>query len=124
MAAARGDDIEKIAMIAAGGIGPFASGPKTVGGARKANVKAATRRIMDVTDQPIMSLAASMGEISAANRLGIVGKASRDLRCRTRHGGLLHKTGCTRSRPEERVRKARGGLAAPAGHLRYSRGAS
>ena len=58
-------------MLAGGGIGPFAghafAGRRPV----KADIKAASRRVGDVADDPVAALAVTIGEIVTAHCLGM-----------------------------------------------------
>ena len=68
--AAEADEVEQIAMLAGGGIGPFAGGALRCRTAQ-ADEQAAARRVGDIADQPVAALAMAVGEIVAAHRLGI-----------------------------------------------------
>ena len=65
------DEVEEITMFAGGGVGPFAGGALAAVGSAQADEQAATRRVGDVADQPVAAFAMPVGEIVAANRLGI-----------------------------------------------------
>jgi hypothetical protein len=78
MAAARRDDVEEIAMIAARGIGPF-SRRSAIAACGKPDVEAPSRRVTGVANHPIMALAATAGKITTAHRLGIICETARDI---------------------------------------------
>jgi hypothetical protein len=73
------DEIEEISMLAGRGIGPFAGGAGTGVRAVEANIEAAAWRVRDIAGDPVAALAASVGEISAAHRLGITREAARQI---------------------------------------------
>ena len=58
-------------MLARGGVGPFAGGALAALRPAQADEQAAARRVRDIADQPVAALAAAVGEIMAAHRLGI-----------------------------------------------------
>jgi len=66
-----GDEVEEIAMLARGGIGPMAG--RAGSGLRpgEPNIEAAAGRVVDVADDPVAALAAAVGEIIAAHGLGM-----------------------------------------------------
>ena len=66
-----GDEVEEITMLTGGGVGPFAGGALAAVGSTQADEQAATRRVGNVADQPVAAFAMPVGEIVAANRLGI-----------------------------------------------------
>src|SRR3546814_18704147 len=75
----------------------------------KADVEAATGRIMDIAHQPVMALAASVRKIAATHRLGIFTKTARNIGGGTGHagapsGGLATLTTLNR-KPTEEPRK-------------------
>src|SRR3546814_6112226 len=88
MRAARGDDVEQIAMIAGRRIGPF-SGARLALAAAEADVETSPRCIMHIADQPIMAFAATVREIVAAHRLGILTETARKFTGWAFHAGLL-----------------------------------
>src|SRR5208283_570611 len=67
---------------------PFAGGAAAGSGPAQAHIKAAPRRVVNVADQPVAALAAAVGKIVAADRLGMFGEAARDVGNAVRHGGL------------------------------------
>src|SRR5207244_4265957 len=73
------DQVQEIAVLAGGGVGPFAGGAGTGFGAVKPDIEAAARRIHDVAGDPVTAAAASVGEIVAAHRLGIAREAARQI---------------------------------------------
>ena len=84
-AAALADDIEEIAMIAGRGVGPFAG--RALAGFRsfQPDEQGAAGRIPHVADQPVAALAAAVGEIVAAHRLGIARETVRQFGGVERH---------------------------------------
>ena len=70
------DQVQEIAMLAGGGIGPFAGGAGAELGAVEPDIEAAARRVHHVAGDPVMAAAASFGEVVAAHRLGIARKAA------------------------------------------------
>ena len=70
-AAALADDVEQIAMLAGRRVGPFAR--RTLAGfaSFQPDEHGAARRVPHVADQPVTALAATVGEIMTAHRLGI-----------------------------------------------------
>jgi hypothetical protein len=57
MGLAQGNEIEEIAMVAGGGIGPLTRSPGARLRAREAYIEAAARFVLDVPDQPVAPLA-------------------------------------------------------------------
>jgi hypothetical protein len=88
MAAARGDDVEEIAMIAGRGIGPFSRRP-TVSARAEPHIETSPGRVSNVANHPVMAFSAAVGEIAAAHSLGILPEASRYVGSWTAHAGLL-----------------------------------
>ena len=86
-AAAFADDIEEVAVIAGRRVGPFAG--RTLSGFRpfQPDEQGAAGCIPHVADQPVASLAATVGEIMAAHRLGIARKPVRQFGGIERLGG-------------------------------------
>ena len=84
-AAALADDIEEIAMIAGRRVGPFAG--RALAGFRsfQPDEQGAAGRIPHVADQPVAALAAAVGEIMAAHRLGIARETVRQFGGIERH---------------------------------------
>ena len=76
-AATFADDVEQIAMLAAGGVGPFAG--RSFRGLLEPHEHRAARRIADIADEPVVALAASVGEIMAAHRLGLARETARQV---------------------------------------------
>src|SRR3546814_15816402 len=71
MRAARGDDVEQIAMIAGRRIGPF-SGARLALAAAEADVETSPRCTMPLADQPIMAFAATVRWIVAGPPPGLL----------------------------------------------------
>ena len=84
--AVAGDQIEQIAMLAGGGIGPFAGGAGTVIGTLQPDIEAAARRVLDIADDPVAARAASFGEVVTAHGLGIAREAARQIGGCADHG--------------------------------------
>ena len=84
-AAALADDIEEVAMIAGRRVGPFAG--RTPAGFRsfQPDEQRAAGRIPHVADQPVTALAATVGEIMTAHRLGIARETVRQVGGIERH---------------------------------------
>jgi hypothetical protein len=87
--AAQRDEIEKIAMLPRCRILPVTG--RAFAGQRpdQADVEAAPRRVGDIADDPVTALAAAVGEVMAADRLGILREAVGDLGSIRRHDGSL-----------------------------------
>jgi hypothetical protein len=66
-----GDEIEQVAVFARGGVSPLAGGALAAVRPLEPDEQAAPRRVRNITDQPVSPLAAAVGEIVAAHRLGI-----------------------------------------------------
>src|SRR3546814_11718919 len=69
-------------------IGPF-SGARLALAAAEADVETSPRCIMHIADQPIMAFAATVREIVAAHRLGILTETARKLTGWAFHAGPL-----------------------------------
>ena len=84
-AAALADDIEEVAVIAGRRVGPFAG--RTLAGFRsfQPDEQGAAGRIPHVADQPVAALAATVGEIMTAHRLGIARETVRQFGGIERH---------------------------------------
>ena len=74
-AAVKRDEIEQIAMLAGGGVGPFAGGAFAVVRTFETDEQAATRLVGDIADQPIAALASPIGQIIPAHALRILREA-------------------------------------------------
>ena len=77
-----GDEVEEIAMLPCGGIGPFAGGAGTVIRPGETDIEAAAGRIADIADRPIAAMAAAIREIISAHGLGMTRESLRQ------NGGL------------------------------------
>ena len=64
-------------MFARGGVNPFSGGALAAFWAAQANEQATAGRIAHVADQPIAAVAAAVGEIMAAHRLGLARETTR-----------------------------------------------
>ena len=73
------DEIEQIAMAARGGVGPFAGGALAGVRPEEADIERAAGRIVDVADKPVTALPAAVGEIVAADRLGVLRQMAREV---------------------------------------------
>ncbi len=89
--AVAGDQIEEIAVLAGGGVGPLACGASAGLGAVQANVEAAPRRVLDITDEPVSALPAPVREIMAADGLRLLRETACQFRRRVLHRGLRQK---------------------------------
>ena len=78
-AAALADDVEEIAMLAGGSVGPFAGGALAGFAALSPPEHRAAGRIADIADQPIAALAMAGGQVMPAHRLGLSAKTDRQL---------------------------------------------
>ena len=83
--AIQSDEVEQIAMLAGGGISPFAGGAFPAVRSNEADEQAAAGRVPDVADQPVATPAAAVGEIMAAHGLGITREAARQVGGLRRH---------------------------------------
>ena len=84
-AAAFADDVEQIAVLARGGVGPFAGRAATRLRPLEPDEHGAARCIADVADQPIAAFAPAVGEIVAAYRLGLARETVRQFGSVARH---------------------------------------
>jgi hypothetical protein len=71
----RANDIEEIAMFSGRGVGPMADPARARPPAPKAHESRGARRIPDVADDPISAGAPAIGEIVAADSLGMAREA-------------------------------------------------
>jgi hypothetical protein len=83
--AIQSDEIEQIAMLAGGGVSPFAGGAFPAVRSSEANEQAAAGRVPDVADDPVATPAAAIGEVMAAHGLGITREAARQVGGLRRH---------------------------------------
>ena len=99
--------------------------PLPVSGSAKADEQAAARRVVDVADQPVATLAATVGEIMAAHRLGIARETVRQVGGLSGHRRRPIKPRCDRRpAPADGARARRRGSSgppAPTGTNRRSR---
>jgi hypothetical protein len=86
-AAIEGDQIEKIAMLARRGVGPFACGSASMVGAVKPDEQAAAGSVGDVAHEPVAACAAPVAEIVATHGVGLRGETAREIGDGARHGG-------------------------------------
>ncbi len=56
------------------------------------DIEAATGRVVDIADDPVVALLVPVREVLATDRLGLAPEPSRDLRCGIVHVGLLSDT--------------------------------
>ena len=73
------DEVEKIAMLAGGGIGPFAGRALTGVRSAQPDEETAARRVPRIADDPVVALPPTVREIVAAHRLGIARETARKL---------------------------------------------
>ena len=65
------DKVEQVAMLARGGVGPLARGALAGLGTAQADIEAAPGRVLDVAHEPVAALSPPVGQVVAAQRLGI-----------------------------------------------------
>ena len=95
-AAALADDIEEVAVIARRRVGPFPGGALAGFRSFQPDEQGAAGRIPHVADQPVAALAATVGEIMTAHRLGIARETVRQF------GGIeRHRHAAARSATRE-----------------------
>src|SRR6185437_610848 len=82
-AAALADHVEQVAVLARGGVGPFAG--RSLRRLRQPDEHGASRCIADVTDQPVAAFASPVGEVVAAHRLGLARETVRQCGSVARH---------------------------------------
>jgi hypothetical protein len=90
-AAIERDEIEKIAMLARGGIRPLAGSAFAGIGAAQADEQTAAGRISHIADEPVAAFAPAIGEIVAAHRLGILRETAGQLGSLRYHGRLSRR---------------------------------
>jgi hypothetical protein len=83
--AALADDVEQIAMFGRGGIGPMPSSAGTGIRSTEPDEHRSPGRIANVAHRPIAALAPPVGQVKAADRLGITGETARQLGSVTGH---------------------------------------
>jgi hypothetical protein len=72
--AALADNIEQVAMLARGRIGPFSGGTGAGGRPGQSNKHGSTRGVLNVANQPVMPLLPPVRQIVSAHRFGILCK--------------------------------------------------
>ncbi len=77
--AIEGDQVEEIAMLAGGGVGPFAGGAGTGLRSRETDIEAAAGGVPNIAHQPVAAVAAAVGKIVAADAFGIAREAPRQI---------------------------------------------
>ena len=82
-AAALADDVEQVAVLARGGVGPFAG--RSLRRLLQPDEHGAARCVAHVADQPVAALAPAIGEIVAAHRLGLARETVRQFGGVARH---------------------------------------
>ena len=82
-AAALADHVEQVAVLARGGVGPFAG--RSLRRLLQPDEHGASRCIADVTDQPVAAFAPAVGEVVAAYRLGLARETVRQFGSVARH---------------------------------------
>ena len=75
MAAAERHEVEQVAMLAGGGIGPFAGRAAPSCGSHDAYEEAAARIVVYIADKPVVSAATALRKVFLADGLSILGKA-------------------------------------------------
>ncbi len=90
---AGGDQVQEVAVLPLGGIGPMPGSALARLGPAQANIEAATRRVLDVADQPVTTFAAAIGKVVSAHRLGVTCEAAGQFGCGVRHCGLRKEEG-------------------------------
>jgi hypothetical protein len=80
------DQVEQVAMLAGGGVGPFAGRALAAVGAAQPDIETAAGRVVGVADQPVAAFALAAGEIVAAHRLCLAREAARELGGALGHG--------------------------------------
>ena len=78
-AARETDEIEQVAMLARGGVGPMARGARAGGWTVQAHVEAPPRAVGDVADAPVAAAAASVRQIRPAHGLGAFREPARQI---------------------------------------------
>ena len=68
------DNVEQVAMIAGGSIGPFTGWAFLA--IDQTDLETAPRCVVDIADQPVTPLPAPVRQIAAAYRLGLLAKAA------------------------------------------------
>ena len=84
----RPDQVEQVAMAPLRGVGPLTGRALAGVGTAKAHIEAAPGRVVDVAGEPVAALAAAVGQVVAAHRLGVLGETARQVGHRVRHDGL------------------------------------
>ena len=74
--AALADHVEQIAMFGRGGIGPMPGGAGTGVRSAEPDEHRPAGRIANVAHRPVAALAPAVGQVMAADRLGIAGEAA------------------------------------------------
>src|SRR3546814_9637820 len=81
--AVEGDQVEEIAVLAGGGVDPFAGGAGTGLRPRETDIEAAAGRVPDIAHQPVAAVAAAVGKVVVASAFGIARETPRQI------GGLI-----------------------------------
>ena len=68
------DDVEQIAMLPCRAIRPFARAATSVRPTMQADIERPSRRVVDVADQPVITVPSPGGEVMPAYRLGVFGQ--------------------------------------------------
>src|SRR5690348_4488971 len=79
------DQVQEIAVLGGRGIAPATGCTGTAVGTGEADIKAASRRVVDIAGDPVAAAAASVRQIMAAHRLGLAREAARQLAGRAVH---------------------------------------
>src|SRR5229473_580062 len=94
-----GNEVQEIAMLPGGGVGPFAGGALAMVWPAQADKQAAASGVGDIANEPVAALTMAVGEIVTAHCLGIARETAGQIGGMRRHdGGLtLSDRRCRRS---------------------------
>jgi hypothetical protein len=73
------DEIQQIAVLASGSIGPFTGGAGTVIGTLQTDIKAAAGGVLNIADDPVTAQTVPPREVMTAHGLGIAREAAREI---------------------------------------------
>ena len=90
------DRVEQIAVLACGGIGPFAGG--SLRRDLQPNIHGAARRVANIANLPIVALASTGVEIVSAHRLGLIRETAGQIMWALGHHWLPNKKARRRRR--------------------------
>src|SRR6516164_10193218 len=83
------DHVKQIPMLAGCRIGPFAGGALACTGSTQPNKHRPARGVASVSDDPVVANASAVGEIVAADVLGLLCKPAGEIRYLDLHGQSL-----------------------------------